>query len=114
MNDVSSAMRNVLNKCEISVDGNIFSKEVLIQAYADFLSQTMEKRKHNVGVVLHSGSLCFDALIMTYAAITNLMFNQTSTGDMLESLSVGDIVLYGSKKKQRYILGKLMKLQKMI
>ncbi len=103
MNDVSSAMRNVLNKCEISVDGNTFSKEVLIQAYAEFLSQTMEKRKHNVGVVLHSGSLCFDALIMTYAAITNLMFNQTSTDDMLESLSVGDIVLYGSKKKQRYI-----------
>lgn len=43
MNDVSSAMRNVLNKCEISVDGNTFSKEVLIQAYAEFLSQTMEK-----------------------------------------------------------------------
>ncbi len=103
MDEVSDAMRNVLNKCEISVDGNIFSKEMLIRAYAEFLSQTMEKRKHNVGVVLHSGSLCFDALIITYAAITNLMFNQTSTGDVLDSLSEGDIVLYGSKKKQRYI-----------
>lgn len=103
MNEVSDAMRNVLNKCDIAVDGNTFSKEVLIRAYAEFLSQTVEKRKHNVGVVLHSGSLCFDALIITYAAITNLMFNQTGTGDVLESLRVGDIVLYGSKKKQRYI-----------
>lgn len=105
MNDVSSVMRNVLNICEISVDGNTFSKEILIRAYAEFLSQTMEKRKHNVGIVLHSGSVCYDALIVTYAAITNLMFNQTGTGDMLESLEVGDIVLYGSKKKQRYIFG---------
>lgn len=103
MSEVSEAMRNILNKCEISVDGNVFSKEMLIRAYAEFLSQTMEKRKHNVGVVLHSGSLCFDALIITYAAITNLMLNQTSTGDVLESLSIGDIVLYGAKKKQRYI-----------
>ena len=54
-----------------------FSKEVLIRAYAEFLSQTVEKNKHNVGIVLHSGSLCFDALILTYAAITNLLFNQT-------------------------------------
>lgn len=102
MNEVSDAMRNVLNKCEITVDGNTFSKEILIRAYAEFLSQTMEKRKHNIGVVLHSGSLCFDALIITYAAITNLMFNQTSTRDVLDSLNVGDIVLYGTKKKERY------------
>ena len=103
MSEVLDAMRNVLDKCEISVEGNIFSKEMLIRAYAEFLSQTMEKRKHNVGVVVHSGSLCFDALIITYAAITNLMFNQTNTGDVLDSLKEGDIVLYGSKKKQRYI-----------
>lgn len=78
MSEVSEAMRNILNKCKISVDGNVFSKEMLIRAYAEFLSQTMEKRKHNVGVVLHSGSLCFDALIITYAAITNLMLNGVS------------------------------------
>ena len=103
MGTVSDAMRNILNKCEISIDGDTFSKEVLIKAYAEFLSQTVEKKKHNVGIVLHSGSLCFDALIITYAAITNMLFNQTSTNDVLESLQIGDIVLYGSKKKQRYI-----------
>lgn len=103
MGKVSDAMRNILDKCEISIDGNTFSKEVLIRAYAEFLSQTVEKNKHNVGIVLHSGSLCFDALILTYAAITNLLFNQTSAGDVLDSLEIGDIVLYGSKRKQRYI-----------
>ena len=103
MNEVSETMRNVLNRCEILLDGDVFSKETLIRAFAEFLSRTMEKRKHNVGVVLHSGSVCFDALIITYAAITNLLFNQTSTGDVLESLNSGDIVLYGEKKKQRYI-----------
>ncbi len=103
MHEVSEVMRNILNKCEISVNGDTFSKETLIRAYGEFLSQTMEKKKHNVGVVIHSGSLCFDALIITYAAITNLLFNQTSTGDVLESLNIGDIVLYGSNKKERYI-----------
>ncbi|SEA76684.1 hypothetical protein SAMN05216349_12738 [Oribacterium sp. KHPX15] len=103
MNTVSEAMRNVMDKCEILVDGNVISKEVLMRSFAEFLSQTIEKKKHNVGVVLHSGSLCFDALIITYAAITNLMFNQTNTVDILESINTGDIVLYGEKKKQRYI-----------
>ncbi len=103
MNDICEIMHRFMNICEISLDGNVFSKEMLIKAYADFLSNSINKRKHNVGLILHSGSICFDALIVTYAAITNLMFNQTCTEDVLESLNVGDIVLYGEKKKQRYI-----------
>lgn len=103
MSSVSEAMRNVLNKCSISVDGHVFSKETLMKAYADFLSQTIEKKTHNVGIVLHPGSLCFDALIITYAAISNIMFNQTKPEDVLDSLNEDDIVLYGIQKKERYI-----------
>lgn len=107
MNNVSEAMQNVLKKCRISVNGHVFSQEALMQSYAVFLSQTIEKRSHNVGLILHPGSQCFDALIITYAAISNIMFNQTNTDDVLDSLEPGDIVLYGSKKKERYkYLGK--------
>lgn len=103
MGNVSETMLNLLNQCEISLNGDVFSKEKLMQTYADFLAQTLEKRTHNLGVVLHSGSICFDALIITYSAITNLLFNQMSISDLVEMLEVGDIVLYGNTKKQRYV-----------
>ena len=103
MSVVPDVMRRILYECTILLDGNTFSKEVLIRSYGEFLSRTVEEKKHNVGIVLHTGSRCFDALILSYAAITNLLFNQTSTEDILSSLEIGDIVLYGKNKKQRYI-----------
>lgn len=103
MKNAVEVMKMALEKCQISLGGKIFSEEVLIQAFSEFLFQTMEKRKHNVGFILHSGSECFDALLVTYASILNLISNETSSTDIIESLDAGDIVLYGEKKKERFI-----------
>lgn len=103
MKKVTDAMSQVLKRCEISVNGDVFSKELLMQAYTEFLSQTMEKRKHNVGIVIHPGSMCFNTLIITYAGISNLLFNETSAKDIVDSLEKGDVVVYGEKKRERFI-----------
>lgn len=101
--ELSDVMKHVLKTCDIKYNGMIISRELIIKAFGDYLSQTIDKNNHNAGLVMHTGSVCFDVLMVTFAAITNLISNQMNTEDVLESLNVGDIVLYGVSKKERYI-----------
>lgn len=103
MSQNTEIMEMVLKKCDIMLDGKIISKELLIQSFASFLSQTVGKRKHNVGIVMHTGSVCFDVLALTYAAIINLITNETGSNEIINSMQLGDVVLYGEKKKERYV-----------
>lgn len=103
MNQNTEIMEMILKKCDIMLSGKVISKELLIQSFASFLSQTVGKRKHNVGIVFHTGSICFDVLALTYAAIINLITNETGSNEIINSMQFGDVVLYGEKKKERYV-----------
>ena len=96
--DVSEIMRGVFGKCEILLEGNVFSHEELIKSYIEFLSSTYEEKEHNIGVILHTGSACFDAMLLTYAAISNLLENEFDVEEFILSLSMGDLVLYQPPK----------------
>lgn len=96
-------MYRVFEKCEIQIEGQTISKELLLKTFGDFLTQTIAKRDHNIGLVMHTGSLCFDVVLITYATIFNLISNKAETMDIVSSFSEGDTVLYGQPKKGRYI-----------
>lgn len=98
-------MKRVLSKCNIAYEGHVISKEQLMRAYALFLLQTMVKKEHNVGMVLHTGSLCFDVITVVYVAILNMISNSTGSGDVIENLNIGDLVIYGTNKRERYEFG---------
>lgn len=103
MNAIEAILK-IIDKCDLLLDGEVFSKEFLMQAFAKFLSATIEKEKHNVGFVLHTGSVCFDALALAYSAVTCLVYNDANVDDVImNSLKLEDVVLYGDKKKERYI-----------
>ncbi len=107
MDSICNAMRKIINKCDICVNGDIISKELLLTTFAEFISSTIEKEKHNVGIVLHTGSVCFDALVLAYAAISDILYNNIDAKEVVHSLNPGDLVLYynGNKanaKAQRY------------
>ena len=96
-------MYRVFEKCEIKIEGQTISKELLLKTFGDFLTQTIAKRDHNIGLVMHTGSLCFDVVLIAYATILNLISNKAETMDIISSFSEGDTVLYGQPKKCRYI-----------
>lgn len=96
------ALNKILHKCDILIEGEVISKELLIRTYSEFLSSVTEKEMHNVGFVLHTGSVCFDAISIVYAMATCLVYNEYQADDVIASLQDGDIVLYGDKKKERY------------
>ncbi len=95
----------VLKKIEIRIQGQTISKEKLLKSFGQYLSQTFSKWDHNIGLIMHTGSVCFDAMLVTYAMIFNLISNKVETGDVVNSFSEGDIVLYGQNKKSRYFFG---------
>lgn len=102
MSVVNEMMTKVIEDCDLLFEGKKFTRELLLRAFAQYLSLTFDKDKHNVGYILHTGSLLFDAVAIAYAAISNLVFNDSRSDDILLSLEVGDSVLYGDIKKSRY------------
>lgn len=103
MDSICNAMKRVIEKCDVCINGNVISKELLIRTFSDFISSTIEDKRHNVGVVLHTGSICFDAILLAYAAVSNILYNETNAVDLVHSLHIGDAVLFygGSKGKTK-------------
>lgn len=102
MENTYALLKKLISKCDFEYEGSVISKELLMQSYFDFLAQTIDEDKHNVGIVLHTGSICFDVVSILVAAITIIFFSENDSEDVVYSLNEGDTVLYGSTKKQRY------------
>lgn len=64
-------MNKIIEKCDVCINGSVVSKELLIKTFSSFVSSTIEDKQHNVGIVLHTGSVCFDAILLSFAAISN-------------------------------------------
>lgn len=92
-------IKEILSKCKIAIEGNVISNETLMKYFSGYLSTASEKDEHNTGVVLHTGSICFDALAIVHAAITCMIFNESDTEDIISSLRPGDLVLYTREKR---------------
>lgn len=88
------AILGVLKKCDIALDGNVISKELVLQSFGAFLAETSYKNKHNNGFVLHTGSICFDAIIVVHSILTCLMEDHVDPVEILKSLKKDDLVFY--------------------
>lgn len=97
------AIREILKKIKIQIDGQTISKEQLLVVFGNYLIQTLSNSNHTVGLVMHTGSICFDAILVTYVTLLNLISNKAETEDVINSFSEGDVVLYGAKKKSRFV-----------
>jgi len=101
MDKATELMRNILHKCDIRLEGELISKEVLLQVYAEYILQTMDKKKHNVGFVLHTGSICFDVISIIYAVASCLVYNEAKSDKMYWHLENGDRVTYEFRGVQK-------------
>lgn len=103
MGKIENQLKKITEKCKILYKEQCISTPHLLQAYVRYLSLSFRKDEHNVGIVLHTNSICFDILSITFSAIINLISNETTADDFLDSLEDGMMVLYkGEKKSERY------------
>ena len=103
MDSIQNTMSKIIRNCDVCIDGNVVSEELLIKTFSDFVSSTIEDKRHNVGIVLHTGSICFDAILLAYAAISDVLYNETNVNDIISSLQADDMVLCydGSRGKSK-------------
>ena len=85
---------SVISKIDIYIENEIISKEMIIKTFTDFLRSSSNKTEHNVGFVLHTGSVCFDACTIVFAAIACLLNNTSSIDEVLSDLQIDDLVIY--------------------
>lgn len=92
-------MRKIINSCDIMLEGAVISKERLLQEYADFLGETVWTEEHNVSILLHTGSICFDAVSLIFAAVSNWKHNTKTPEEIIDDLKIGDIVVFDRKRQ---------------
>lgn len=97
--ELADKIIKIITQYDLYIEENVFSKEQLIRSFAKFISSTSERDKHNTGFVMHTGSICFDALAIIYAAVSCMIYNESDTEEIISSLSPGDLVLYTPDKR---------------
>ena len=80
------AILDILKRCDIALEGNVISKELVLQSFLQFLAESSYKDKHNNGFVLHTGSICYEACIIAYTALTCLLEDHIDSRALLDSL----------------------------
>ena len=92
----------ILDKCDLYFEGRLISKEDVIKKYSETFISSFNKGGRSVNLALHTGSVCFDAVSVLFAALSCLASDDYSSSDVLDALTPGDIVLFGEKKQERY------------
>lgn len=103
MDDYSKKLLSIIDKCDLVLNDTVISRELICRVFTKYLIDMEKKSQHNYGLVLHTGSIVFDAISVAFATILNLLNNSSTTDSVLDSLSPGDSVIYGKKTKQRYV-----------
>ena len=103
MSTIKNVIESIFEKCDILLDNQVFSKEVLLKTFGEFLADTIEKDDHNIGFVLHTGSICFDAIAVIYSALVCIINNNLGCVELLTLLPLESKVLYGDKRQKGYI-----------
>lgn len=86
-------------KCEIFYDDLLISAEDIVKKYLHFFSSRFDPEQKVTSFAFHTGSLCFDVASIAALMLACFVYNLSSNEDVLESLNVGDMVLY---KGERY------------
>ena len=47
MDSIQSTMSKIIRNCDVCIDGNVVSKELLIKTFFNFVSSTIEDKRHN-------------------------------------------------------------------
>ena len=99
------ALTNLKEKCDIYFEDSLISQELIIEKYIDFFASAFSGGERSVGIILHTGSICFDVISVIAAALACISLDGSDTDSVIDSLNIGDMVLYGKNKNERYFFG---------
>lgn len=102
MNEKDKKFISFLQILKVYYNGEEISKSQLIRAMYTFLDKRTDIDNYNVNMVLHTGSVIFDIATIVFAAFSNIFFDETTADDILESIEIGNFVIY-NKERHKYL-----------
>lgn len=96
-----------LNKCDILLEDETISKYEIIKCLCKYYQAADFNRFR--GIILHTGSVCFDAVSYVFSVLSNLALAEFDQLDFASSLQKGDMVLHTNSrgKQTAYVFEKI-------
>lgn len=95
---MTSWLSTFSEKCSISFNNEVISDENIIKRYLSFLTDAIDRPEHTVGLAMHTGSICFDAISVLAAGIESLSYCRATTDDILNGLRYDDVVVFHGQR----------------
>lgn len=98
MNDRYDLLIDTINKCNIYLEKCWISNETVLKATLDFLEGTMKEKKHSSALLLHTGSICYDAVAFVLCVLANIIFDENDAVEYATTFEKGITVSYGNDR----------------
>lgn len=88
---------DIMDRCDIFLEKCLISNENVLKATLEFLNGTMKEKKHSSAFVLHTGSICYDAVVFVLCVLANIIFDENDAVEDAATLEKGTKVSYVKK-----------------
>lgn len=91
----------ITNRLYIKLQNDNLSEEPILIQLKNYLADIIsnDTNSHKTGFVFHTGSICYDALVLAYSYLMTVEHDEDSF-DTVSSLKEGDMVLHKGKRKR--------------
>ena len=97
MSDRYDLLVSTIDRCDIYLEKCLISEETVLKATLEFLTGTMEEKKHSSAFVLHTGSICYDTVAFVLCVLANIIFDENNAVEDAAALEKGTKVSYVKK-----------------
>lgn len=95
----NNVIEKLVKECRIYHGDDLISEEEILKKYLEFFNGQFNKEEKKISFSLHTGSICFDIVAVIAIALGSITYNMISNEDIIESLALGEMVIY---KNSRY------------
>lgn len=87
-------LKDVIDSCDIYINKELISQENVIEIEKEFLAESFESEKHSKSIFLHTGSLCYDAVVLVLSVLVDIIYDDIDIDDYIDSFEIGMRVEY--------------------
>lgn len=94
MSERYNLLVDTIDRCDIYLEQCWISNEKVLKVMSEFLERTMQEKQHSSALVLHTGSICYDAVVFVLCVLANIIFDENDAVKNVASLEKGTKVSY--------------------
>ena len=99
MEKTRTGLCELIGKVDIYYKGKAISNEVVLKIEERFMTEAFtDNNSHRTLFVLHTGSECYDAIVLAIASLGLVFLDIANALDVTKEIKEGDLVTYNSKR----------------